>query len=133
MVQDSQTAALLDHIFSQTQANIQFLESQNYIPPAEAKDILSRLAAAQNNSRNVDSGIASSMQALALAPAAPPPQRRSVPPPRQPRTTQARALWAYNEDGRVRIIYLDEISLLIACDVGGERLIILGWRNCRDY
>ncbi|KAI0090186.1 SH3 domain-containing protein [Irpex rosettiformis] len=95
MAQDPQSAALLEHIFSQTQANVMFLESQNYISAPEAKDILSRLTAAQDRSgHSVDSG------AMIPVPSVAPAGRRSFPPPSQARLNQARALWAYNEDGR---------------------------------
>ena len=132
-------AAFLQHLLSQTQANITFLASQGYIPTTDATDMITRLATAHTKKATSPNTLASSVQSLSIAPSAPtpapvaePPVRRAVPVP-PPRNQKAKALWAYNEDGRVRITYLDVISLLIACDVGGERLIILGWRNCRDY
>ncbi|KAI0701223.1 SH3 domain-containing protein, partial [Cytidiella melzeri] len=100
---DPQARVLLDHIFSQTQANISFLAAQNYISGPEAADIITRLSSAHSRAGNVDSGIANSMQALVLAPsaAAPPhPSRRNVPPAPQSRSNQARGVWGYNEDGR---------------------------------
>ena len=107
---DPQAAALLDHILGQTLRNIEFLASQNYISPIDAAELSSRLTAAQNRN-DTDAALASSIQALSVAPVAIPtaspsppsgPVRRTVPPPPQPRLRQARAVWAYNEDGRVR-------------------------------
>lgn len=108
---DPQATALLDHIFSQTQSNISFLASQNYISGHEADELISRLNTAQ--SRGIghgDTGLANSIQALSIAPihsgnSAPPPARRNVPPPPGGRSNQARAIWAYNEDGRVCVQY----------------------------
>lgn len=98
---DPQAVALLDHVFAQTLSNIEFLASHNYISAVDASQLSSRLISAQGQRDPVGGSLAASMQALAVAPA-PPPSRRNVPSPPQPRTVQARALWAYNEDGRVR-------------------------------
>lgn len=106
---DPQTAALVSHIFQQTQANVSFLAAQNYITPSEASEIISRLTTAQSNVNSpADESLESSMQALRVTPVAPIARtntgpRRNVPPPPPPRTQQAKALWAYNEDGRVRV------------------------------
>ena len=99
---DPQAAALLAHVLSQTQQNISFLASQNYISPAEASELIARLS----QSPQADS-LAASMNNLAVTPArAPSPVRRVVPPPPARNTTKkARALWAYNEDGRVSSDY----------------------------
>lgn len=138
MTRDPQAAALADHIFSQTQANISFLVSQNYISGSEASDIISRLSAAQSRSRNdVDAGFTNSMQALALAPSAPAPApaRRNVPQPPPPaRSNQARAIWAYNEDGRVRAMFNTAIIITPSSRryTGGERSVVLCRRNHRD-
>ncbi|KAJ8462991.1 hypothetical protein ONZ51_g10553 [Trametes cubensis] len=94
---DPQAAALLAHVLSQTQQNISFLASQNYISPTEASELIARLS----QSPQADS-LAASMNNLAVSPVrAPSPVRRVIPPP-PPRTNtkRARALWAYNEDGR---------------------------------
>lgn len=105
---DPRTAALLDHVFSQTLSNISFLAAHDYISPVDASELSSRLTASQGRGNAVDNSLANSMQALAVAPVAiaavPPPIRRNVPEPLQPRSRQARALWAYNEDGRVRVV-----------------------------
>ena len=100
---DPQAAALLAHVLSQTQQNISFLASQNYISPTEASELIARLS----QSPQADS-LAASMNNLAVSPVrAPSPVRRVIPPP-PPRTNtkRARALWAYNEDGRVSPITL---------------------------
>ena len=99
---DPQAAALLSHVLQQTQANINFLASQNYITHAEASDLISRLTQGGEHD-----SLVSSMNNLPVGPvrAPPEPARRSVPPP-PPRSAvqKARALWAYNEDGRVSIL-----------------------------
>ncbi|EJF55843.1 SH3-domain-containing protein [Dichomitus squalens LYAD-421 SS1] len=95
---DPQAAALLAHVLQQTQSNINFLASQNYISHAEASDLISRLTQGADHD-----SLLSSMNNLAVGPARAPPEpaRRSIPPP-PPRNhvQKARALWAYNEDGR---------------------------------
>ncbi|PCH42636.1 SH3-domain-containing protein [Wolfiporia cocos MD-104 SS10] len=90
---DPQAAALLAHVLSQTHQNIAFLASQNYITPADAAEITARLSAHQSNSLAEDMSITARRE-----PSPPPPARRIPPPP--PRAQRARALWAYNEDGR---------------------------------
>ena len=96
---DPQTAALLAHVFQQTQANISFLASQNYITPAEASELISRLTTAQSRGNaNTGDSLASSMQNLNVAADT---GRRNIPPPPSRRAVRAKAIWAYNEDGRV--------------------------------
>lgn len=100
---DPKTAALVAHVFQQTQANISFLASQNYITPSEASELISHLTTAQsrgNTPAAVDDSFANSMQNLSVSPNNT--GRRNVPPPPPPRYQRAKALWAYNEDGRVR-------------------------------
>ncbi|KAI0774970.1 SH3 domain-containing protein [Trametes elegans] len=100
---DPQAAALLAHVLSQTQQNINFLAAHNYITPADAADVLARLSQGPRSSSDaISDSLASSVHNLAIAPArSPSPARRTVPPP-PPRnnTKKARAIWAYNEDGR---------------------------------
>lgn len=98
---DPQAATLLSHVLSQTHANVLFLASQNYISSSEATEIITRLS--QGPSSPSTDSVAASMQNLAVGPArVPSPARRGVPPP-PPRnnTKRARAIWPYNEDGRV--------------------------------
>ncbi|KAF7789730.1 hypothetical protein EIP86_000676 [Pleurotus ostreatoroseus] len=104
--QDPQTSALIAHVFQQTQSNISFLASQNYISPTDASELLSRLTTAQSRAngatdRSADS-LQTSMQNLSVSapvPISPNNTGRRVPPP-PPRYQRAKALWAYNEDGR---------------------------------
>lgn len=102
---DPQAAALLAHVLSQTHQNITFLAAQNYISPAEATELISRLSqgpAAIARDTSTPDSVAASMQNLAVGPVrAPSPARRNVPPPPPRHTKRARALWSYNEDGRV--------------------------------
>ncbi|OBZ72329.1 [PSI+] inducibility protein 3 [Grifola frondosa] len=74
---DPQAAALLAHVVSQTEQNISFLASQNYISSTEAADIIARLPKPQSKG-----AIANSMSSLTLVPArSPSPSRRNIPPP----------------------------------------------------
>ncbi|KAH9945497.1 SH3-domain-containing protein [Epithele typhae] len=94
---DPQAAALLNHVLSQMQQNISFLASNNYISSAEASDLTARLTAGPAPIALPTPGsVATSMSNLSVGPA-----RRNIPPP-PPRSSvqQARAVWAYNEDGR---------------------------------
>jgi len=91
--QDPQNAALLAHIVSQIEQNVNFLTSQNYISNSDASAILNRLPNANQNE------ITSRAANLSIA-------SRNIPPPAIPRSTPApptttlsRALWAYNENG----------------------------------
>jgi hypothetical protein len=93
--QDPQNAALVAHIVSQIEQNVNFLASQNYISDGDASAILTRLPNASQDemaSRAANLNIGS----------------RNIPPPAMPRSTPApptatlsRALWAYNENGQV--------------------------------
>ena len=97
--QDPQNAALVAHIVSQIEQNVNFLASQNYISNGDASAILTRLPNANQNE------IASRVANLNIG-------SRNIPPPAIPRSTPApptttlsRALWAYNENGQV-FLYL---------------------------
>ena len=95
-----QAAALLAHVVSQMQSNVDFLVSQNYISQVDASAIMARLPS------DAPSPVASitaatqrmGVSAIPLAPVAP---ARMAPPAPVQAQQQARALWAYNEDGRV--------------------------------
>ncbi|KAK7691117.1 hypothetical protein QCA50_006220 [Cerrena zonata] len=98
-------AAFLQHILSQTQANITFLASQGHISTTDATDMITRLATAHNKKATSPNHLAHSVQSLAIAPSASIPTpavelpaRRNIPVP-PPRVQKAKALWAYNEDG----------------------------------
>lgn len=95
-----QAAALLAHVVSQMQSNVEFLVSQNYISQVDASAIMARLPS--DTSAPVASITAATQRmgvpAIPLAPVAP---ARMAPPAPVQAQQQARALWAYNEDGRV--------------------------------
>ncbi|RPD60966.1 SH3-domain-containing protein [Lentinus tigrinus ALCF2SS1-7] len=100
---DPAAAALLAHILSQTQQNISFLAAQNYISPTEAAELITRLSqgSATSSAASSTDTLANSVNNLALGPArTPEPARRIPPPPARQNVQKARALWAYNEDGR---------------------------------
>ncbi|TFK82703.1 SH3-domain-containing protein [Polyporus arcularius HHB13444] len=100
---DPAAAALLAHILSQTHQNISFLAAQNYISPTEAAELITRLSQgpASSSAASSTDTLATSMNNLAVGPArTPEPARRIPPPPARHNVQQARALWAYNEDGR---------------------------------
>ena len=102
---DPQAAALLAHVLSQTQQNINFLAAQNYISPTEAAELITRLSQgpASHNAPPVSDSLAASMNNLAVGPMrSAEPARRIPPPPPRNNVQKARAVWPYNEDGRVR-------------------------------
>jgi hypothetical protein len=102
--QDPQNAALLAHIVSQIEQNVNFLASQNYISNGDASAILTRLP--NTNLNEITSHVAN----LNVG-------GRNIPPPPIPRSTPApptlsRALWTYNEDGQVFLIHPSFIDIL---------------------
>ncbi|KAF9526358.1 hypothetical protein CPB83DRAFT_794937 [Crepidotus variabilis] len=92
--QDPQAAALLTHVLSQIEQNVDFLASQNYISQADASAILTKLPNPNNNSMN---GLAARFSTMPTPGAG----ARATPPPPAPASNvpTARALWAYNEGG----------------------------------
>ncbi|TFK40214.1 SH3 domain-containing protein [Crucibulum laeve] len=97
--QDPQAAALLAHVLLQVEQNVQFLASNNYISQADASAILTKLPNASASNNGAIANLTSRMGNLraAAAPSAPPPAPRAV--PTAPQGVQARAIWAYNENG----------------------------------
>lgn len=95
--QDPENAALLAHIVSQIEQNVNFLASQNYISNGDASSILTRLPNTKQN--EISSRAANLNIGSRNIPPPPPPIPRST--PAQPTTTLSRALWAYNENGEV--------------------------------
>ncbi|KAF9000643.1 SH3 domain-containing protein [Cyathus striatus] len=94
--QDPQTAALVAHVVSQIESNVQFLAEQNYISHADASAILTKLPNANTaTSPNAVSQLANRVKSLAL-PARTPSALRSVP---AAPSVRARAIWSYNENG----------------------------------
>ncbi|KAJ7722727.1 SH3 domain-containing protein [Mycena maculata] len=77
-------AALLAHVVSQVESNVNFLVSQNYISESDASLFLAKLPSS------------SSPRAMPT-PAAP---RRGISVSAPPPVVQARALWPYNENGQ---------------------------------
>ena len=122
--QDPQNAALVAHIVSQIEQNVNFLASQNYISNGDASAILTRLPNANQN--EIASRVANLNVGSRNIP--PPAMPRSVPTP--PTTTLARALWAYNENGQVFLTYLSFIDLqLILKDYLGPQRSVLRRRR----
>ncbi|KAJ7746611.1 SH3 domain-containing protein [Mycena metata] len=78
-------AALLAHVVSQVESNVNFLVSQNYITQADASVFLAKLP--------------SSGPQATPAPA-PYAARKGAKAPAAPAVVQARALWSYNENGQ---------------------------------
>jgi len=91
--QDPQNAALVAHIVSQIEQNVNFLASQNYISNGDASAILTRLP-------NVDqTALASRVANLGIGNRNIPPPSMQRPVPTPPTSVQSRAMWGYNENG----------------------------------
>lgn len=87
--QDPQAAALLAHVVSQIEDNVQFLASQNYITQADASVILTKLPNANINvAPSGISGLANRVSNMVRGPSAP--AASTLP--------KAKALWAYTGD-----------------------------------
>jgi len=92
--QDPQAAAMLDHIVSQVQSNIEFLVSQDYISRLDANQFLAKLP-----SQSAANGV----QPTARVPSFPTPAsvtaaHRPAPASQAPQAVTARAIWGYNQD-----------------------------------
>ena len=89
---------LVSYLVSQTQANIDFLQSQGYLTLEDAVNIRSKLVAVTTFKK-------SDKSSNTPAPVPLPQDHSSThqPPPSQPASncSKAKALWAYNEDGKV--------------------------------
>jgi hypothetical protein len=88
MTVEPQAAALLAHVVSQMQQNVDFLVSQNYISSSDASVIKAKLPNPTLDTPR-ERG---------------PPVRRTIPQPPARAPLQAQALWAYNLNGEVCII-----------------------------
>ncbi|KAF9485180.1 hypothetical protein BDN70DRAFT_903259 [Pholiota conissans] len=86
--QDPQAAALLTHVLSQIEDNVNFLASQNYISQADASAILTKLPNA--NATRSPGGISGSTSRMANMMRPTPAAPSALP--------QAKALWAYSGD-----------------------------------
>ncbi|KAK1233100.1 hypothetical protein PQX77_003740 [Marasmius sp. AFHP31] len=106
---DSQKDALLSHVVSQIETNVQFLISQNYIAQADASTLLNKLSTvnagqtvAAPRSMPTPSVAAPSPFArrnVAPAPAPAPPAHAPAPVASPSQLPTCKALWAYNEHG----------------------------------
>ncbi|KAF5370470.1 hypothetical protein D9615_009757 [Tricholomella constricta] len=92
-----ENAVLLAHIVSQVESNVNFLVAQNHISRADANTFLAKLPANGNApaTTTVTPSLASRVRGMVGAAPTPP-----AAPPRPATTQQARALWAYNENGQ---------------------------------
>ena len=104
----------LSLLIQQTRQNVELLIANNKISALDGRDILAKLPTG-----NVDDSLARGVEGLSVSPAPTMPSMPSVqvpsypPPPSStpysppsaappaPKTQQARALWGYNEDGKV--------------------------------
>jgi hypothetical protein len=122
-----EAAASIAHIIAQTQSNISFLQEQGHLSQTDAAKIQTQLAAASasgGNTRRVLSPpvITPPARHVPAPPAMMPIQRVPTPPvspPSAPVPVQAKALWAYNENGAVIHSLVSSIALLI-CVTGTE-------------
>ncbi|KAH6880295.1 SH3 domain-containing protein [Coprinopsis sp. MPI-PUGE-AT-0042] len=94
--------ALVNHLLSQIEQNVNFLASQNHISQDDAAAILARLPADGSRASNPSSISQLSNKfsnMMGSVRGAPPAAPRAVPTPPAAKIQQARALWGYNEDG----------------------------------
>ncbi|KAG7089634.1 hypothetical protein E1B28_011297 [Marasmius oreades] len=99
MSADAQKDALLSHVVSQIEQNVQFLISQNYISQADASVFLTKLP-------NINASQTTGTRSVNAVPAPFGRRINGAPPPPAPAPATAasqlstcRALWAYNESG----------------------------------
>jgi hypothetical protein len=120
--QDPQAAALLAHVVSQIEQNVNFLASQNYLSQSDAATILTKLPSVTNNATAMNklaNGV--SNMNLSIARAVPPPPRPNTVPPEQHESSlpRARAIWSYN--GEVCHIF---VSLCHICKLVISRIMM---------
>ncbi|KAJ7583607.1 SH3 domain-containing protein [Mycena floridula] len=87
--------ALLAHVVSQIESNVQFLISQKYISAGDASGFLNTLS----NVTTTPQAAPARTGFLNTISNAVTPGRRAAPPATKPAISQARAIWAYNEEG----------------------------------
>lgn len=93
--QDSQAEAMLAHIVSQVQSNVEFLVSQNYISRLDANQFLAKLPSTDATTKSVQPATRAPKASFRKSsPAAP----TKFPAPQALQVVQARAVWGYNED-----------------------------------
>lgn len=93
------TNPYLAHIVGRIQDDIEFLVSQGALSHSDACFITDRLSAAKATAPSMPTPITS--PASLSIPSAPSAKRWVPPPPRGSAQPQAKALWAYNENGQV--------------------------------
>lgn len=97
-------SAFASHLVSQTRANVEFLQTQGYLTVEDAASIRAKLAdATLKTSERLTSTPASAHEVHKPVPTSQVhPPRPPEPPQPTPSYPRAKALWAYNEDRRVR-------------------------------
>ena len=99
--QDPQTAALLAHIVTQIEQNVNFLASQDYISQNDASSILTKLPNVANNpSPNGINGLAERVSNMTVQNPSTPTRSPAPAPPARSTLPQVKALWAYSGDVR---------------------------------
>lgn len=95
-------AEYVAHIVGQINQNVNFLVEQGHISRQDGDEILSKLSSAGGGDVKKSAGLLSSIG------------RRIIPtPPAKSNVVQARAIWAYNEDGSVCIRFWLSPSLCL--------------------
>ncbi|EIN05032.1 SH3-domain-containing protein [Punctularia strigosozonata HHB-11173 SS5] len=99
----------ISYIVAQIRSNVDFLEQQNCISPADASAIRAKLPDHDSPASSSESisDVINNLNSVNVTPAWSPtqanqrsPGTQSAPPPPKP-TVKARALWGYNEDGTI--------------------------------
>ncbi|KAG5642559.1 hypothetical protein DXG03_002546 [Asterophora parasitica] len=94
-----ENAALLAHIVSQVESNVNFLVSHNHLSRADANTFLAKLPTPNSSIATANSSLASRVRNMAVSTPINTPTPPAA-PPRPAATQQARALWPYNENGQ---------------------------------
>lgn len=87
--------AFLAHVVSRMQTDIEFLVAQGVISAADGQVMSGKLPSAQQTPTPIAS------PAFTPTPVAPPVRREESPTPPSSQLPHAKALWPYNENGRV--------------------------------
>lgn len=90
-----ENAALLAHIVSQVERNVEFLASQGYITNTDASQFLSKLPRSAVQNTTLSFPTPTPTPTPVRAPPAPRPTPPAA-PPTAPTVPQARAIWAWN-------------------------------------
>ena len=100
-------SAYVEHIISQIEQNVQFLVEQGHMSQQDAQAVLERMPSAA--SAPTPTSVTRAIANLSVSNASAAAGRRGVPPPPAPARSssvpsglpQAKAVWAYNENGEV--------------------------------